>query len=545
MAITESIERGRAACAQYAWDDAYQFLSDADRACPLEAADLERLGVAAYLTGRDEAAVEDLERAYQAFLGQGGIGRSVRCAFWLGITLILRGQHARGGGWLGRAQRLVDERLPGSVEQGYLMVPAGLQALHEDPATAREIFGKVVAIANEFDDADLTALSRLGLGQALVAMGEAARGVAMLDEAMLCVTTGDVSPIAAGIVYCAVILACRDIFDLGRAQEWTAALSQWCSKQQGLKPYRGQCLVHRSEIMQLHGQWEDAMVEIHRACEHLSAQPGNPVMGMAQYQRAEILRLRGKYADAEDAYREAAAYGHNMHPGLALLRLAQGHTQDAYAAIRRVLSDAAEGPVERSKILAAYVPIALAAGDRNGAKLAAQDLSELAEQFGSPYLQAMAGSVHGMILVNEGDYTPACATLRAAWLAWQEVEAPYEGARLRVIMARAYHALGDHDTAEMELDAAAHVFEQLGAAPDLREIAEVSRRSAARTPGGLSAREAEVLRLVATGVTNREIANSLVISEKTVSRHISNILTKLGLSSRTAAAAYAYDNDLA
>jgi DNA-binding CsgD family transcriptional regulator len=544
MAITESIEQGRAACLEYAWDDAYQFLSEADGACSLEAADLERLGIAAYLTGRDEAAVADLERAYQAYLGQGGIERSVRCAFWLGITLLLRGQHARGGGWLGRAQRLVDERLPGSVEQGYLMIPAGLQALEADPASAYETFDKLVAIANEFDDADLTALSRLGLGQALVAMGEAARGVAMLDEAMLCVTTGDVTPIAAGIVYCAVILACRDIFDLGRAQEWTAALSEWCSKQQGLRPYRGQCLVHRSEIMQLHGQWEDAMTEIHRACEHLSVQPENPVMGMAQYQQAEILRLRGKYAEAEVAYREAAAYGHNMHPGLALLRLAQGHVQDAYAAIRRVASDAAERPVERAKILAAYVEIALAAGDADGAKSAAEDLQGIAERFDSPYLQAMVGSVRGSILVSEGDYTSACTTMRAAWLAWQEVDAPYEGARLRILMARAFHALGDHDTAEMELDAGAQVFEKLGAAPDLMEIAEVSRRSSARTAGGLSAREIEVLRLVATGVTNREIANTLVISEKTVSRHISNILTKLDLSSRTAAAAYAYDNDL-
>jgi DNA-binding CsgD family transcriptional regulator len=544
MAITESIERGRAACAEHAWDDAYQFLSDADGACSLEAADLERLGVAAYLTGRDEAAVADLERAYQAYLDQGGIERSVRCAFWLGITLLLRGQHARGGGWLGRAQRLVDEKLPGSVEQGYLMIPAGLQALGADPKSAYEIFDKLMAIANEFDDADLTALSRLGLGQALVAMGEAARGVAMLDEAMLCVTTGEVSPIAAGIVYCAVILACRDTFDLARAQEWTAALSEWCSKQQGLRPYRGQCLVHRSEIMQLHGQWDDAVVEIRRACEHLSAQPENPVMGMAQYQQAEILRLRGKYADAELAYREAAAYGHNIHPGLALLRLAQGHVQDADAAIRRVASDAAERPVERAKILAAYVQIALAAGDTKGARLATEDLQEIADRFDSQYLQAMAGSVRGMVLVSEGDYTAACTTLRAAWLAWQEVEAPYEGARLRVIMARAYHALGDHDTAEMELDAAAHVFEKLGAAPDLREIAEVSRRSTAQAAGGLSAREIEVLRRVATGASNREIANTLVISEKTVSRHISNILTKLGLSSRTAAAAFAYDNDL-
>ncbi|GAB3269592.1 LuxR C-terminal-related transcriptional regulator [Arthrobacter pigmenti] len=544
MAATEAVEQGRAAFDRYAWDDAYRMLSEADHATPLEAADLERLGTAAYLTGRDEAAVEDLGRAYQAFLELDGIDRSVRCAFWLGVTLLLRGQHARGGGWLGRAGRLVEERLPQSVERGYLMVPAGLQTLPKDPSAAYRIFGDVVAVADEFADADLTALGQLGLGQALVAMGDAPRGVAMLDEAMLCVTNDDVSPIAAGIVYCAVILACRDIFDVGRAEEWTAALSQWCAKQQGIQPYRGQCLVHRSEIMQLHGHWADAMAEVYQACEHLSAQPGNPVMGMAQYQRAEILRLRGRYADAEAAYREAASYGHRVHPGMALLRLAQGHIQDAYAAIRREVSDAAERPVERSKVLAAYVPIALAAGDTDAATLAAGELFDLAERFDSPYLRAMAGSVRGAILLSEGDYATACTALRAAWWAWQEVVAPYEAARLRVIMARAYHALGDHDTAEMELDAASLVFEQLGAAPDLLNIVEISKRSVAPAAGGLSAREVEVIRLVATGVTNREIANTLVISEKTVSRHISNIFGKLGLSSRTAAAAYAYDHDL-
>lgn len=544
MADAESIERGRAAYAEYAWDDAYQLLLDADRTSRLEASDLERLGTTAYLTGRDDAAVEDLGRAYQAFLQQDRVDRSVRCAFWLGITLMLRGQYARGGGWLGRAGRLVEERLPRSVERGYMMVPLGLQSLPKDPAAAYGIFGDAAAIATEFDDADLTALSQLGLGQALVAMGEAPRGVAMLDEAMLCVTNGDVSPIAAGIVYCAVILACRDIFDVGRAEEWTAALSKWCSKQQGLQPYRGQCLIHRSEIMQLHGHWADAMAEIHQACEHLGMQPWNPVMGMAQYQRAEILRLRGKYDDAEVAYREAAGYGHTVHPGMALLRLAQGHVQDAHAAIRREMLDAADRPVERSRVLAAYVPIALAAGDPEAAKSAAADLFELAEQFDSPYLRAMAGSVRGTILLSEGDYESACIKLRAAWLAWQEVEAPYEAARLRVIMARAYRALGDHDTAEMELDAASEVFERLGAAPDLLDVFEDSKRPNAPVAGGLSARELEVIRLVATGVTNREIANTLVISEKTVSRHISNIFGKLGLSSRTAAAAYAYDHEL-
>jgi hypothetical protein len=205
----------------------------------------------------------------------------VRCAFWLGIVLVLRGQHARAGGWLQRAHRALAEAGLDCVERGYLRLPAGLQALHGDPAAAYAIFQEVTAVADRFGDPDLQALGRLGQGQALAAAGDAGPAMAMLDEAMVAVTSGEVSPIAAGIIYCTVILVCRDVFDLRRAQEWTVALSRWCASQPGLKPYRGQCLVHRSEIMQLRGDWSDALDEVRRACAHLSDPPGDPVLGMA------------------------------------------------------------------------------------------------------------------------------------------------------------------------------------------------------------------------------------------------------------------------
>jgi len=541
---TDAVTRGREAYQQLSWRDAYEHLSAADQQASLDAEDLDRLARAAYLIGNLDTANETWERTHHAYLNRGETAPAVRCAFWLGLTLFLRGEHARGGGWLGRAQHILEDSALDCVERGYLRLPMALQALGGgDAPTAYRAFVEVTEMAERFGDADLKALGRLGQGQSLVAQGEAAQGVAMLDEAMLAVTTGEVSAVAAGIVYCAMILACREIFDVRRVQEWTVLLSRWCATQQDLKPYRGQCLVHRSEIMQLRGEWADAMDEVRQACEHLSDPPGDPVMGMALYQQAELHRLRGEFARAEKCYREASGWGHPAQPGLAMLRLAQGRLDDAAAAIHRTLTET-EGAVERSRVLFAYVDIKLAAGDIEDARAAVAELGEIAAAFDSPLLRAMVGYAHGSVLLADGDPAAACVALRRAWVAWHELEAPYEAARVRLQMARACSQLGDHDTAEMELDAARSVFEQLDAAPALEHARELMGRAAPPATGGLTPREVEVLRLVATGATNREIADSLVISDKTVARHLSNMFTKLGLSSRAAATAYAYEHDL-
>ncbi|WP_300012807.1 LuxR C-terminal-related transcriptional regulator [Pseudonocardia sp.] len=546
MHPTDTVMRGREAYARRAWQDTYDVLSAADEHSPLDAPDLDRLGMAAHLIGRDEAAVASLERAHHAFLDQGETGRAVRCAFWVGMFLVQRARYAEGGGWLGRAGSLLDEQASDSVEHGYLMIPAALQTMGSgDPVAAFEVFGEAAGIARRFGDPDLVALSLLGRGQALVAMGEVHRGVSMLDEAMVAVTTGDVSHVAAGIVYCALIIACRDVFDWGRAQEWTVALSRWCADQQDLKPYRGQCLVHRSEIMQLRGEWSDAMVEVQQACSHLADPPGDPVLGMAHYQQAELLRLRGDFARAEQSYRTAGESGHSVHPGLALLRLAQGRVPDAVAAIRRVVAEAEGDRVKRSRVLSAFVEIVLASGDVAAARPAVEELDELGGELDAPYLRAVAGSARGAVLLADGDARAACRVLRRAWTAWQELDAPYEAARVRVLMAQACGELADHDTASMELDAARRVFEQLGATPSLARVAELSGTTTPDAPGGLSPREVEVLGLVATGATNREVADRLIISEKTVARHVSNIFGKLGVTSRAAATAYAVRHELA
>jgi DNA-binding CsgD family transcriptional regulator len=539
--MTPALGRGRRAFDKHSWGSAYTELLAADREASLGPQDLDRLAVAAYLTGRDVECGELWARAFKEYLRVGDAPRAARSAFWLALGLMLQGEMARGGGWLMRGQRLLDEAGTECAEQGLLLLPLALESLgHGDGLAAFATCSEMAKIGERFGDPDVTAFGRLGRGQALIAQGDTAAGVALLDETLVDVTAGEPSPIVVGIVYCAVILELNKIFDVGRAREWTAALSRWCESQPDLVPYRGQCLVHRAQIMQLRGEWSDAVVEAQRACERLA---GNPAAGDAHYEHAELLRLRGALAKAEDAYRAANKCGRDPQPGLALLRLAQGQTDVAVGTIRRVLG-AAQGAVNRARMLGAVVEIMLAADDLTAARQASDELTAIARAIDAPLLHAVSAHAAGAVLLAEGNAGAACATLRRALGAWRELEVPYEAARARVLLGLACRAVGDDDTAEMELDAARSVFERLGAAPDLARAQDLSRTAGARPPGGLSGREAEVLALLATGKTNREIAKALFISEHTVRRHLQNIFTKLGVSTRAAATAFAFQHDL-
>jgi ATP/maltotriose-dependent transcriptional regulator MalT len=333
------------------------------------------------------------------------------------------------------------------------------------------------------------------------------------------------------------------VFDVRRTREWTTALSRWCEAQPQLVMYRGVCFIHRAEIMQLHGDWSDALNELEDALVRLADPAGSRELGAAFYLRGELHRLRGDFKQSAEAFRQANELGREPQPGLALLRLVEGRVDASMAAIRRVLQEAGD-PISRSAVLGPYVEIALASGDVPAAKEAAEEISAIATELGSALLQAIAEYATGTVLLAEHKPEDALVVLRRGWKRWRELEAPYEGARVRIPIALACRTLGDEDGAEMELDAARAVFERLAALPDVRRAVELSQVGASRAAGDLTQREVEVLSLIATGRTNRAIATELVISEKTVASHISHIFTKLGLTSRAAATAYAYEHEL-
>jgi DNA-binding CsgD family transcriptional regulator len=536
MARPPAIVQGREAFAGQKWREAYA----ADRERPLEPADLERLATAAYLVGEEAHATTIWTRAHHQLIDQGDVERAARWGFWLSLSLLLGGEMARSTGWLARSQRLLKDREEACVAQGYGLIVTGLLAMGKGSTeSAGASFEQALALAEQFKDPDLLALGLLSRGQSLI-QSHRSEGIARLDEAMVAATAGDVSPVLTGIIYCAVILICQGIFDIRRAREWTTQLDAWCASQPDLVPYRGQCLVHRSEVLQSKGDWPEALAEVMKARDHL-ADRSEAVVGRACYQQGELHRLRGEFAQANEMYREAGRNGCEPQPGLSLLRLAEGKPNAAAAAIRVV----ADSPgSSRPKLLGPYVEILIATGDLGTARAAADERTRIATALDAPFLLATSAQATGAVLFAEGRMKAALARLREAWATWQELGMPYESARVRVLIGRVCQRLGDHETARMHLDAAHSVFGQLGAAPDLADLEPLLAARGAGLLSTLTDREREVLSLVVAGETNRQIGVALEISEHTVARHMSNIFDKLGVTSRTAASAFAHKHKL-
>ncbi len=541
------LDLARASFDRRAWADAFEALARAEGDGPLDRADLERLAWAAALRGSDEGFLGALERLHKACVEANETRRAARAAFWIGFRLVSLGG-ASGAAWLARAARLIEDEKEPCAERGYLLLPTAyrhLAAGEDAPAASAAIAAG--AIGETCGDRDLVALARQIEGRALLRQGRVDAGLAVLDEVMLSVTSDELTPFVTGFAYCQCIACGQEVYAIDRTREWTAALARWCKDQVELVTFTGICLVHRVAIMQLGGAWREAMREI----EELTSREnmGDPeIVGDAWYQRGELLRLRGDIAGAEKAYRFASENGREPQPGLALLRLLQGEGEVAASTMQRVLSTTTLKR-ERARLLPAFVEIMLATGRIEEARVASRELEDTACEMGTEILGAMAAQARGAVAIAEGEHRAAVEPLRRASAIWNHAGVPYIAARNRVLLARAFLELGDRDGAELERSAARKVFEELGAAPDLGALDAPQESGSSQAPGapsthGLSKRELEVLRLLASGKTNKAIGKELYVSERTIDRHVSNIFTKIGVGTRAAATAFAYEHRL-
>jgi DNA-binding CsgD family transcriptional regulator len=541
MSDIHLLARARQSFEQHTWADAYRLFEAADREAPLEPEDLERLATAAYLMGRQDESEAFWERAHRTFFERGDREGAARSACWLAVGLQLRGAIAPASGWFARAQHILDEGQIECVVRGYLLIPSAIQRIVQgDPAAGDALFSQAAEIARRYGDRDLACKAAQGRGRALIRLGRVPEGVALLDEAMVAVVAGEVSPRLAGDAYCTVLEGCQEIFDLRRAYEWTTALARWCAAQPDLVRYRGECLLYRAEVLQMHGNWDEAARDAQDACELLMSRPA---AGAAFYRLGEIHRIRGEFEKAEAAYMQANEHGRKPQPGLSLLRLAQGEIDAAAASIRSVLLDT-RTQAARARMLAAAVEILLAAGDLENARATATELLTLASAIGASLLNAASAQATGAVLLAEGNVEGAAPLLCRAAEMWRDLGMPYEEAHTCLLMASVCDRRGDQEGRRLDVEAARRLFTQLNAECCLARIGEQPKRARSEPVGSLSEREAQVLRLLASGKTNRHIAEELFISEKTVARHVSNIFDKLGVSSRSAATAWAYQRNL-
>ncbi|MFM6848644.1 MAG: LuxR C-terminal-related transcriptional regulator [Terrabacter sp.] len=559
MGVVDELVRARADFERGEWAAALERWSSLDPD-GLTPTDLESAGSAAQLLGRPSDAVDRYRRAFEEHVAAGERERAARCAFHLSMVPRTTSDHATASGWLARGERIVAELPEGSLEGGYLAFSR--MCVHPgrgDFAAARDCAERATEAGRRHGDHGLVAVGLCAQGRMDIYSGRIAAGISLLDESMLEATSRTLEPILLGNVYCTAIEGCQEVSDLRRVEEWTQVLQSWCEQQPGLVTFTGQCALHRGQVMVARGAWDEAAEELSAAIDRYRLAGAFPAIGQAATELGDLRRLRGDLAGAADAYGLSAEQGHDPQPGSALLWLASGAAASAEGAARRLLAET-HTAVGRTRVLPGVLAVLLAVGDVETARGCAAELDAYARSFGSDVLAARAAYAGGLVELSAGDAAGALPYLRRAQQSWVALDVPYEAALAQAAIGRALLVLGDGESARRALASARQVFVSVGASPDAdavdatdaidandaNDAVTVGDGAAGRAPrpAGLSEREVEVLRLVAAGLSNAQIAADLVLSDRTVARHLSNIFTKLGVGSRTAAAAFAFEHHL-
>jgi DNA-binding CsgD family transcriptional regulator len=522
---------------QSRWAEACEQFAAADHFEPLDTDDLERYAEAAQILGRGDEAIQLLRRAFNSRIAAGERDRAITSAFWLFQALIVNAEFSRASGWAAQVRRSIPD-----VDHGWLLfTEAYFLIASAEYDQAAQLLARAADDGSRRGETDLMAFATTVWGRALIKAGKLAEGLGRLDEAMVPVAELNTSPRATSMLYCSAIATCHEARDFGRAREWTHALGAWLDSLPRLGgAYFGNCRIYRAYLMCLRGSWQEALEEVAFVCDDLSGNYGQLVAGHAHYQLAEIYRLLGN-PGGEASYRQAAELGGATQPGLSLLRLAQGEIDKAVFGIRRALTET-PAQLDRLDLLTAAVTIMLAVGDIDAARQATAELAGIAAIYTTAGVQAELAAARGAVALSEGDPAAALPLLRSAARCWREIDVPHAVATVSVLIGLACRAVGDEDAAQIELESARSTFARLGARPDLQRVEGLLRPTEAAGP--LSAREIEVLSLVAAGKTNHAIASELLVSERTVHRHLSNIFDKLGVHSRTAAASYAIQHHI-
>ena len=539
MASADPLAGARDALARHEWETGFALLHELQLDDP--AAEAERLDVLAWALwwlGRMEDCIEARHGAYRIFDELGDTRRAGGAAVWLYEHHAQRVRGAIASGWLQRARRAL-ETDTNCIEHGALLLREA-ELAHGGGALddAAELGRRALALGRELGSANVEAEALQTIGRVLIDAGQVQEGLAHLDEAMLLAVEGRLGAYSTGKVYCSLISACEDLGDLRRAAEWTEATAQW-STQHPFAIFPGICRVHHAVVLDRRGATADAEREASQACvELLGSHLGVAAAGFAEI--GDMRRRLGDLERAEEAFARVQELSGRTCPGVALVRLAQGRIDAAARIIAGCMAEQSPNPLARARLLPAAAQVAVAAGDLAGADESARELEATAAAFDTPMLHAMAALARGRVQLAQRD-AAASATLRDAERRWQELEVPFEVATTRTLLAQALRDAGDEDGAQATFAAARALFDQIGARLD---AGSADGRDRGDLPGGLTEREAEVLRLIAAGLSNKDIATALHLSVKTVSRHLSNIFTKIGVSSRSAATAFAFEHQL-